>query len=193
MAFRGECEVALAEADPEHTPVQASAAPFTAVIQLASRKHVPRGARKDPTPWALGPRLQEAIGKRRGVLRHLRAGVPGSKERWVEAKQHAAKIEHAAREHSQAHFRGFVEKELNKPASLGKTTRLPKRWAAEDTHRPGEAKVTEDRPCSPPIERKRAPSTAHTPRSPDKSGCRVWTGRSSGSWRTRHTAATETV
>ena len=59
----------------------------------------------------------------------------------MEAKQHAARIE---REVSQAHFREFVEKELNKPASLGKTTRLLKCWAGEDDHRPGEAMVTED-------------------------------------------------
>ena len=141
LAFREECEVAFAEADPEHSTVQDRAARFTAVIQRASRKHIPRGARKDPKPWALDPRLQEAEGKRREALRQLRAGVPGSKERWVEAKQHAARLE---REVSQAHFREFVEKELNKPASLGRTTRLLKRWAGEDDHRPGEAMETED-------------------------------------------------
>ena len=36
----------------------------------------------------------------------------------MEAKQHAARLE---REVSQAHFREFVEKELNKPAILGRT------------------------------------------------------------------------
>ena len=57
------------------------------------------------------------------------------------SKQHAAGIEW---EVSEAYFREFVERELNKPASLGKTTRMLKCWAGEDTYRPGEAMMTED-------------------------------------------------
>ena len=93
LAFQEECKAAFMEADPEHTPVQDCATPFTAVIQRSSLRHVPQGARRDPKPWALDARLQEAIGKRWEALRQLHAGVPGSKECWVEAKQHAAGIE----------------------------------------------------------------------------------------------------
>ena len=113
---------------------------LTQVIQKASQRHVPREARKDARPWVLDPDLQEAINERREARRQLRDGVPGSKERWVQAKQRAAKLE---RDTSQALFRHFVETELNKPASLGRTTRLLKRWEEQDDHRPGEAMVTE--------------------------------------------------
>ena len=141
LAFREECEAAFAGADPEHTFVQDRTARFISVIQRARVRHIPRGARKDPKPWSLDLRLQEAVRKRREALNQLRNGAPSSKERWVEAKQHAARIK---REVSEAHFREFVEKELNKPASLGRTIGLLKHWTGEDDHRPGEAMVTED-------------------------------------------------
>ena len=75
----------------------------------------------------------------RQARRQLRVGVPGSKERWVSAKQRAAQVK---RETSQARFREFME-ELNKSASLGRTSRLLKRWEGGYDHRTGEAMVTE--------------------------------------------------
>ena len=93
LPFREECEAAFKEADPEHTLMQDRAARFTSAIQRASQTYVLWGARKDPKSRALDPRLQEVIRKRRETLRQLRSGIPGSKERWVEAKLHAARTE----------------------------------------------------------------------------------------------------
>ena len=84
---------------------------------------------------------QEAVNERREARRQLRARIFGSKECWVAAKQRAAKLE---RETFGAHFRQFVETELNRPTSLGRTTRLVKRWKGQYHHRPGEALATED-------------------------------------------------
>ena len=53
------------------------------------------------------------------------------------AKQRAKEVEKRV---SQAHFREFVESHLNKPASLGRTTKILKKWEGTgDDHRPGQA------------------------------------------------------
>ena len=107
------------------------------MVLAASKKHVPRGARADSKPWALDPELQRAVEERREARRQLREGDPISRVRWVAAKQRAAEVEKRV---SQAHFRDFVETNLNKPASLGWTTKILKKWeGAGDDHRPGQA------------------------------------------------------
>ena len=141
LAFEDACEAAFPEAEPARTSAQELATHLTDTIRRASIAHVPRGSRKDARPWALDPVLQEAVRERREARRQLRAGAPGSKERWVAAKQRASEVERAT---SQAHFRKFVEEELDKPASLGRTTRILKKWEGADDHRAGEAMVTED-------------------------------------------------
>ena len=139
-AFQRACEAAFEEADLEHLSVEEQANLFTRTVQETSKVFIPRGARPGPKPWKLDPAVQEAARERQAARRELRAGVPGSKERWVTAKQRAAKAE---REASQAHFRKFVETELSKPASLGRITRLLRSWEEPSQHREGETMVAE--------------------------------------------------
>ena len=135
-AFQAECEAAFEEAEPQQT-VQELSSRFTEVLHRASVRHIPRGARADPKPWALDPELSEAIAERREARRQLRRDVPSTKTRWIEAKRRAASVERRA---SQEHFRDFVSSTLNKPASLGRVAKTLKRWeGAPDEHRPGEA------------------------------------------------------
>ncbi|KAF0300621.1 hypothetical protein FJT64_003287 [Amphibalanus amphitrite] len=116
---------------------------FTEAIMSASRKYIPRGARKVVKPWALDPELQQAVAERREARRALRPGDPATRDRWVAAKRRAAETEKRV---SQAHFRNFVETTLNKPASLGRVTKILKKWeGASDEHRPGQAMTEGDR------------------------------------------------
>ena len=96
----------------------------------------------DPKPWALDPELLRAVEERREARRQLRDGDPISRARWVAAKHRAAEVEKRV---SQADFRDFVERTLNKPASLGWTTKILKKWeGAGDEHRPGQAMKEDD-------------------------------------------------
>ena len=136
-AFQAECEEALSVTPPPRATAQALITKLTEVVLTASRKHVPRGARADPKPWALDPELQRAVEERREARRQLQEGDPISRVRWVAAKQRAKEVEKRV---SQAHFREFVESHLNKPASLGRTTKILKKWEGTgDDHRPGQA------------------------------------------------------
>ena len=135
-AFRAECEAAFEEAGPPQS-AQALSTHFTAVLHRASVRHIPRGARADPKPWALDPELRDAIAERREARGRLRQDDPTTKTRWIEAKRRAASVE---RRVSQNHFRDFVGSTLNKPESLGKVAKILKKWeGAPDEHRPGEA------------------------------------------------------
>ncbi|KAF0307979.1 putative RNA-directed DNA polymerase from transposon BS [Amphibalanus amphitrite] len=98
---------------------------------------IPRGARPDAKPWALDPELQQAVSDRQEARRQIRADDPASKERWIAAKRRAADVERSA---TQKHFRTFVEDNLNQPASLGRVTKILKKWeGAGDEHQPGQA------------------------------------------------------
>ena len=136
VAFRAECE-ALSEADPQPYSAQELVTRFTNALARASCRHIPRGARPDAKPWALDPELQRAVAERREARRLLRADDPTSRERWIAAKQRAAAAEQEA---SRKHFRTFVETSLNKPANLGRVSKILKKWeGANDDHRPGQA------------------------------------------------------
>lgn len=142
VAFQAECEAAFEEAEPSLTTQELSTR-FTEVLHRASVRHIPRGARADPKPWALDPELREAIEERRAARRQLRRDDPPSRARWIEAKRRAASVE---RRVSQAHFRDFVGSTLNRPASLGRVAKILKKWeGAPDDHRPGEAMEDGDR------------------------------------------------
>ncbi|KAF0311097.1 putative RNA-directed DNA polymerase from transposon BS [Amphibalanus amphitrite] len=143
VAFKADCEATLLRAEPLHATAQELTTRFTEAIMSASRKYIPRGARKVVEPWALDPELQQAVAERREARRALRPGDPATRDRWVAAKRRAAETEKRV---SQAHFRNFVETTLNKPASLGRVTKILKKWeGASDEHRPGQAMTEGDR------------------------------------------------
>ncbi|KAF0298571.1 putative RNA-directed DNA polymerase from transposon BS [Amphibalanus amphitrite] len=137
VAFRADCEDALCRAVPQRATAQELTTRFTEAVMSASRRHIPRGARPDAKPWALDPELQQAVSDRQEARRQIRADDPASKERWIAAKRRAADVERSA---TQAHFRTFVEDNLNQPASLGRVTKILKKWeGAGDEHQPGQA------------------------------------------------------
>lgn len=136
-AFQEECEAALTEAAPASS-VQAAASRLTGVIKEAAVRHIPRGARADPKPWGLHPEFQEAIRVRKEARKEVKENVPGSRERWIEAKRKAAEIEEKV---SREQFREFVSTTLNKPTSLGRVAKILKKWegASDNDHREGQA------------------------------------------------------
>ncbi|KAF0290571.1 putative RNA-directed DNA polymerase from transposon BS [Amphibalanus amphitrite] len=137
VAFRADCEDALCRAVPQRATAQELTTRFTEAVMSASRRHIPRGARPDAKPWALDPELQQAVSDRQEARRQIRADDPASRERWIAAKRRAADVERSA---TQAHFRIFVEDNLNQPASLGRVTKILKKWeGAGDEHQPGQA------------------------------------------------------
>ncbi|KAF0311702.1 hypothetical protein FJT64_017543 [Amphibalanus amphitrite] len=138
LAFQEECEAAFAEAGPEHESVQELATRFHQALEEASVRHIPRGARNQPRPWALDPELKEAVDARRAARRDLRSGDRSAKERWVEAKRRAASVE---RRVSQRQFREYVSTTLNKHQSLGRVHKTLKMWegASDDQHRAAES------------------------------------------------------
>ena len=141
-AFRAECEAAFSEVEPLHATAQTLVTRFTDTVLSASRKHIPRGARKDAKPWAMDPELQQAVAERREARRLMSPDDPASRDRWVAAKRRAADTEKRV---SQAHFRNFVETTLNKPASLGRVTKILRKWeGADDAHQPGLTMLKED-------------------------------------------------
>ncbi|KAF0297636.1 hypothetical protein FJT64_004848 [Amphibalanus amphitrite] len=137
VAFRADCEDALCRAVPQRATAQELTTRFTEAVMSASRRHIPRGARPDAKPWVLDPELQQAVSDRQEARRQIRADDPASKERWIAAKRRAADVERSA---TQTHFRTFVEDNLNQPASLGRVTKILKKWeGAGDEHQPGQA------------------------------------------------------
>ncbi|KAF0299012.1 8-oxo-dGDP phosphatase NUDT18 [Amphibalanus amphitrite] len=144
LAFQEECEAAFAEAGPEHESDQELATRFHQALEEASVRHIPRGARNQPRPWALDPELKEAVDARRAARRDLRSGDRSAKERWVEAKRRAASVE---RRVSQRQFREYVSTTLNKHQSLGRVHKTLKMWegASDDQHRAAESMEDGDR------------------------------------------------
>ena len=139
-AFRDDCERALAEPGPQPPTAQRLTDRFEEVLRTSAIRHIPRGARADPRPWALDPELQEAVLARRTAREDLRGGDPGSPERWIAAKRHAAEVEHRV---SRRHFREFVSSTLNKPANIGRVHKTLKKWerCCDDEFRDGQAMV----------------------------------------------------
>lgn len=136
-AFMDGCEAALTGAEPART-VQGAACRLTSVIRQEAARHVPRGARADPRPWALHPALREAVQARQTARREIRPDDPDSKERWIHAKRRAAEIEERV---SREQFQEFVSTTLNRPASLGRISKILKKWegATDEEHRGGQA------------------------------------------------------
>ena len=78
-AFRDDCERALAESGPQPPTAQRLTDRFEEVLRTSAIRHIPRGARAEPRPWALDPELQEAVLARRTAREDLRGGDPGSR------------------------------------------------------------------------------------------------------------------
>ena len=143
VAFTADYEAAFSEAGPQRTTAQELATRFNETVLGASAKHIPRGARANPKPWALDPELQAAMAERREAHRQLDPDDPPTRERWVASKQRAAEAE---KKTSQKHFRKFVETTLNKPASVGRVSKILKAWERSgDDHRPEQALREEGR------------------------------------------------
>ena len=92
LAFQDDCEAALTGAEPART-VQEAATRLSDAIQNAGKRHIPRGARADPRPWALHPDLQEVIRDRQTARKEIRPVAPETRARWIAAKQRAAEVE----------------------------------------------------------------------------------------------------
>ena len=136
-AFQEDCEAALTGAEPARTARDATTR-LTRNINLAATRHIPKGARRDPRPWALHPELQEAVRARQEARKEVCPEDQESKTRWIQAKQHAARVEEKV---SREQFREFVSSTLNRPASLGRVSKTLKKWegAADEDHREGQA------------------------------------------------------
>ena len=117
---------------------------FEEALRSAAVRHIPRGARADPRPWALDPELQEAARDRRAARADLREGAPGSRERWIAAKRRAAEVE---RRVTRRHFREFVSSTLNKPANIGRIHKTLKKWerCSDDEFRDGQTMMDNGR------------------------------------------------
>ncbi|KAF0298696.1 Retrovirus-related Pol polyprotein from type-1 retrotransposable element R1 4 [Amphibalanus amphitrite] len=143
QAFAADCEQSLAELEPDLT-TQVLADRFESALQRAAVRHIPRGARADPRPWALDPDLQEAIVERHAARAALRDGDTPSRERWIATKRRAAELEKKA---TIAHFKDFVSTTLNRPANVGRVHKTLKKWerCCDDEPRDGQAMLKGDR------------------------------------------------
>ena len=119
--FAAACEVA-AGAMLEEDSVERLATAFSGAISGASGKYIPRGARADPQPWALDEELVQAVAERRAARTAVQEDPsPENQAIWKAKKRRAADIEVEARQRS---FREFASTELNRPAALGRVTKL---------------------------------------------------------------------
>ncbi|KAF0306566.1 putative RNA-directed DNA polymerase from transposon BS [Amphibalanus amphitrite] len=136
-AWSSECEAALAD-PPRGATAQQLCTRFTAALQKASARHIPRGARADPKPWAADPELEEAIADRRSAQARVDPAVPETIQHYVETRRRAAEVEARV---SRQRFHQMVSEELNKPNSIGRVSKILKRWegATDDDHRDGQA------------------------------------------------------
>ena len=136
-AWVADCEAALSEL-PATATAQELCSRFTVALQEASARHIPRGARAAPKPWAADPELEEAIADRRAAQARVDPADPATKERWIAARQRAAEVEARV---SRQRFHDLVTEELNRPNNIGKVSRILKRWegATDDEHRDGQA------------------------------------------------------
>ena len=129
---------------PPEATVQHLSSRFTTALQQAGKRYIPRGARRDAKPWALHSEVVSAVEERRAARRAVTAEDPASKTRWIDAKKRAAEVEARI---SRESFREFVTTELNRPSSVGRVSRMLKKWegAGDDEHRDGEALRIGDR------------------------------------------------
>ena len=143
-AFQADCERALSVPPVQPVTTQRLADQFEEALRSAAVRHIPRGARADPRPWALDPELQEAARDRRAARADLREGAPGSRERWIAAKRRAAEVE---RRVTRRHFREFVSSTLNKPANIGRVHKTLKKWerCSDNEFRDGQAMLDNGR------------------------------------------------
>ena len=123
--FTARCEASLAALARQELPVEKFAAQLNDAIIEASVRHIPRGARADPKPWALDPELDQAAAERREARDAMhRDPTQANRSRWKEKKKQAADVEAAARHRA---FREFASTELNRPAALGRVTKILRR------------------------------------------------------------------
>ena len=129
---------------------------------------VPRGARADPRPWALDEELVQAVAERREDRTAVQEDpTPEARERWKEKKKHATAVETAARHRA---FRDFASTELNRPAALGRVTKILRRMEGAMVDAcPGQAVsgdrgqlVAEDRSKAEAFVRANAGISSHT-------------------------------
>ena len=137
-AYTAECEKELEGLPTEELSVEALAVKVTDVIGEASRSWIPRGARPDPKPWAEDPDLVSATRERRTARDELQtAPSEEARARWKEAKKRVAEMEMAARKKS---FQEFATEELNRPAAIGKVSKILKKMeGAVQSVCPGQA------------------------------------------------------
>ena len=124
-SFTARCEVSMAALTEQETTAERLAVKFTEAVIEASVQHVPRGARADPRPWELDPELVQAVAERREARTAMQADPsPETQARWKEKKREAADIEITAKQRA---FRDFATTELNRPAALGRVTKILRR------------------------------------------------------------------
>ncbi|KAF0312001.1 RNA-directed DNA polymerase from mobile element jockey [Amphibalanus amphitrite] len=120
--FAADCDAALADLRPDSLSVEGLSERLVAAILSASTAHVPRGARADPKPWALDPDLVAAVAERREARDALKEhDSEEARSRWKTAKKSVATMEAEAQKRS---FRELATGELNKPAAIGKVTKI---------------------------------------------------------------------
>ncbi|KAF0300623.1 RNA-directed DNA polymerase from mobile element jockey [Amphibalanus amphitrite] len=120
--FAADCDAALADLRPDSLSVEGLNERLVAAILSASTAHVPRGARADPKPWALDPDLVAAVAERREARDALKEhDSEEARSRWKTAKKSVATMEAEAQKRS---FRELATGELNKPAAIGKVTKI---------------------------------------------------------------------
>ena len=137
-AWSAACETALTDPLPPDSTAQHRCARLTAALQSASARFIPRGARADAKPWAADREVERAIADRRAAQRQVDPADPGTVQRFIEARRHAAEVEARV---SRQRFQDMVTEELNKPNNIGRVSRTIKRWegATDDEHRDGQA------------------------------------------------------
>ncbi|KAF0313786.1 RNA-directed DNA polymerase from mobile element jockey [Amphibalanus amphitrite] len=110
---------------------------FNRVLLYQSTTAIPRGARADPRPWALDPELVEAVAERREARDAMKQDRSrAAKDRWLEAKRRAAKVEEEAKTRS---FREFASTTLNKPTNIGRVTKVLRKMEGSVQACPGHA------------------------------------------------------
>ena len=181
--FQADCEAALADTLEDPVSVQRMADRFEEALRSAAERHIPRGARADPRPWALDPELVEAVEERRAARAALREDDPATREQWIAAKRRAAEVERRA---TQDHFKDFVTSTLSKPANLGRVHKTLKKWERArttrcETARPWRSEGASSARTAPRLRRSHASTRACLARC----GSRGWTASLATRWRTR--------
>ena len=111
----------------QELPVEKFAAHLNDAMIEASVRHIPRGARADLKPWSLDSELEQAVAERREARDAVhRDPTQANRSRWKDGTRwkHVAEVEAAARHRA---FREFASTELNRPAALGRVTKILRR------------------------------------------------------------------